>query len=92
MFSYVSSAHIINESSVEDLNKRIGSQTISVYNFRPTVIVKCLQYSEDSWNWLKIGDVIFQVIQPCVRCQLTTIDPETGIRNSNGEPLKTLKT
>lgn len=76
---------------MEDLNKRIGKPLATVYNFRPNIVVDCPAYIEDKWNWIKIGDVIFQVIKPCTRCVLTTINPETGERNKDGEPLKTLK-
>lgn len=73
---------------MNDLNEKID---ISVHNFRPSVIVDCPTFAEDSWNWIKIGDVVFQVIKPCTRCVLTTINPETGERRADGEPLKTLR-
>ena len=41
----------------------------------------------------RIGDnVILHFAKPCHRCIVTVVDPETGIRNKNGEPLKTLRT
>lgn len=91
LFTDLASGLIINENSVKDLNERIGEPTVTPNNFRPNIVVDCPAYLEDKWNWIKIGDVIFQVIKRCTRCSFTTIDQETGIRNENGEPLKTLK-
>jgi uncharacterized protein YcbX len=30
------------------------------------------------------------VVKPCSRCVITTIDPDTGERGANSEPLRTL--
>lgn len=87
----MSGGHIVNVNSVEDLNKKAEKHVATVHNFRPNIVVDCPAYAEDKWNWIKIGDVIFQVIKPCTRCILTTIDQETGERNKDGEPLRTLK-
>ena len=38
-----------------------------------------------------IGECEFQVVKPCSRCILTTVDPETG-EFSGKEPLRTLAT
>jgi len=48
-------------------------------------------YEEDKWDWIKIGNVILRNVRPCTRCIFTTIDPETGTKHPNTEPLKTLK-
>ncbi|MNP78164.1 MOSC domain protein [compost metagenome] len=32
------------------------------------------------------------MLKPCTRCILTTIDPQTGERSADREPLTTLKT
>ncbi|KAI4472803.1 hypothetical protein M0804_015603, partial [Polistes exclamans] len=85
------SYHLINESSVTDLNSRLEESITSSY-FRPNFVVKNANvYEEDSWDWIKIGDVVFRNVRPCTRCNLTTIDPETGTKSLKVEPLKTLK-
>ncbi|MCP4193808.1 MAG: MOSC domain-containing protein, partial [Planctomycetaceae bacterium] len=34
------------------------------------------------------GTVVFRVAKPCPRCTMTTVDPDTGVKEI--EPLKTL--
>lgn len=82
---------MINETTIEDLNDRLSDCQVSAHNFRPNIIVKSEPYAEDEWKWVKIGDAIFRLIKPATRCVLTTVDPETGIKNEKGEPLKTLR-
>ena len=48
-------------------------------------------YAEDGWKRIRIGDVEFRVVKPCSRCILTTIDPQTGERSADREPLATLQ-
>ncbi|XP_063627860.1 mitochondrial amidoxime reducing component 2-like [Cydia splendana] len=87
------SYHIINAASVTDLNARLRSCQVTHHTFRPNFVVQGPQpYEEDRWRFLKIGDNVFEVIKPCLRCVLTTIDPETGVRREEREPLETLKT
>ncbi|XP_034196557.2 mitochondrial amidoxime reducing component 2 isoform X2 [Osmia lignaria lignaria] len=85
------SYNLINESSITELNTRLDNPVIAD-QFRPNFVVKgAVPYEEDSWQWVKIGDVIFKNVMPCTRCIFTTIDPETGKKDSKAEPLKTLK-
>ncbi|XP_045453112.1 mitochondrial amidoxime reducing component 2 [Melitaea cinxia] len=88
------SYNLINEASVDDLNTRLnkGSQ-VSPRNFRPNfVLTGAKAYEEDNWKFIKIGNNVFEIIKPCTRCILTTIDPETGVHNAKTEPLEMLKT
>lgn len=48
-------------------------------------------HDEDSWDWVKIGDIIFRNIRPCTRCMVTTVDPQTGTKHPEFEPVKTLR-
>jgi len=82
---------LMNESSIADLNTRLD-EPVTSQNFRMNFMVKGpVAYEEDKWDWVKIGNVILRNLRPCTRCILTTIDPETGTKHSNAEPLKTLK-
>ncbi|XP_019877248.1 mitochondrial amidoxime-reducing component 1 isoform X2 [Aethina tumida] len=96
LYSDLSSVLIVNQQSVNDLNKKIGSGThVSVNNFRPNLVVDGTQiqpYAEDEWDWVKVGDVLFRKVKECTRCILTTVDPETATRSTDREPLKTLET
>lgn len=81
---------LIGENSLNDLNDRL-EQPVTMQSFRPNLVVDGIEaFAEDDWQQIKIGDVVFDLVKPCSRCVLTTVDPKTGIRRSDGEPLKTL--
>ncbi|XP_011868219.1 PREDICTED: mitochondrial amidoxime reducing component 2 [Vollenhovia emeryi] len=82
---------LINEASIADLNSRLD-EPVTSQQFRMNFVVKgATAYEEDKWDWVKIGNVIMRNVRPCTRCIFTTIDPETGTKHINAEPLKTLK-
>lgn len=87
---------LMNQVSVNDMNKKIGNSTISIENFRPNIVVdgpNLEPYAEDNWDWIKIGDgIILRNVKECTRCIFTTINADTGVRNANREPFKTLST
>ncbi|XP_041969138.1 mitochondrial amidoxime-reducing component 1 [Aricia agestis] len=86
------SYNLVNEASVQDLNGRLKESTVTHHNFRGNFLLSGAEpYAEDNWKYVKIGDNVFEVIKPCFRCVLTTIDPETGIHNPKTEPIETLK-
>ncbi len=81
---------LISEASLEDLNSRL-EKPVSMRRFRPNVVVSgCGPYAEDDWRRLRIGEVEFEGVKPCSRCIFTTIDPDTGEKDPNMEPLRTL--
>uniref|UniRef100_A0A8D8Q0N4 Mitochondrial amidoxime-reducing component 1 n=1 Tax=Cacopsylla melanoneura TaxID=428564 RepID=A0A8D8Q0N4_9HEMI len=92
-YSDIASYMIVNEESVNDLNTRVPcEEKFTSHYFRPNIVVKdCIPYEEDTWDWIKIGDAIFRVVKPCTRCIAITINPETGIKNSALEPIRTLR-
>jgi uncharacterized protein YcbX/ferredoxin len=83
---------LISAASLNRLNERTSS-AIKMTQFRPNIVVDNTDpFAEDSWKKIRIGDVEFDIVKPCSRCVFTTIDPETGQKNSDREPLKALKT
>lgn len=82
---------ITNTASLSDLNSRIGEE-ISMDAFRSNIVVESDEpWSEDGWGRIGIGDAVFELISPCVRCKVTTLDPnDPTIVNPNQEPLRTL--
>ncbi|WP_394841677.1 MOSC domain-containing protein [Pendulispora brunnea] len=58
--------------------------------FRPNLVIDGLDepFAEDNWKRIRIGDVAFRVVKPCVRCVMTTIEPNTLAKGK--EPLRTL--
>lgn len=83
---------LLTEGSVEDLNQKL-KEPVTAQQFRPNFVVKGPgAFEEDNWKWIKIGETVYRNVKPCNRCSVITVDPETGIRSSENEPMKTLKT
>ncbi|MHA7114726.1 MOSC domain-containing protein [Pseudomonas promysalinigenes] len=83
---------LIGRSSLDELNHRIG-RPMEMLRFRPNLVVKGAQpFAEDGWKRIRIGALVFRVLKPSVRCIFTTLDPATGERSLDREPLTTLKT
>ena len=82
---------LIGQASLEDLSQRVG-RPLEMLRFRPNLVVQGSDaYAEDSWKRIRIGEVEFRVVKSCSRCILTTIDPQTGQRSEDREPLATLQ-
>ena len=82
---------LIGQASLEDLSQRVG-RPLEMLRFRPNLVIQGSDaYAEDSWKRIRIGEVEFRVVKSCSRCILTTIDPQTGQRSEDREPLATLQ-
>ena len=83
---------VISEASLAELNKRSSSHH-TMAQFRTNLVVSGNEaFIEDSWKRIRIGEVEFEVIKPCQRCILTTVNPNTAQYHPNKEPLKTFST
>ena len=81
---------VIAQSSLDDLNTRTPAP-MSMRRFRPNLVVSGgAPYAEDAWRRVRIGSVEFEGVENCERCELPTIDPETGITDPRREPMRTL--
>jgi hypothetical protein len=81
---------IASEESLADLNSRLETP-VQMNRFRPNIVVRgCDPFAEDTWNQIAIGDVKLDVVKPCARCVVTTIDKDTLA--TSREPLRTLAT
>ena len=79
---------IISSASLEELNRSL-EKPIKMNRFRPNIVISgCEPYAEDAWRQIKIGDLLLDVVKPCARCVVTTIEQETATKER--EPLKTL--
>lgn len=79
---------VISQASLDDLNSRLA-EPVSMIRFRPNFVVTGTEaFAEDQWKNITIGDLNFEVVKPCARCVLTTVNPETAEKGP--EPLKTL--
>ncbi|MBI9070903.1 MAG: MOSC domain-containing protein [Melioribacteraceae bacterium] len=81
---------IISEESLTDLNSRLIDK-VEMDRFRPNFVVTgCNAYEEDEWSEFKIGGLNFKGVKSCARCVITTIDQNSGEKNS--ETLNILST
>lgn len=81
---------LVSRASLEELNRRLP-RPVTIEHFRPNLVLEgCEPFAEDSWKRLRVGDVELEIVKPCSRCVFTTVDPRTGVKASDGEPLRTL--
>jgi uncharacterized protein len=81
---------LIGQESLNELNSRL-QYPVPMNRFRPNVVFSGGQpFSEDSLRKIKIGNLNFEVVKPCARCVMTTVDQDKGLKGN--EPLKTLST
>ncbi|XP_071452361.1 mitochondrial amidoxime reducing component 2-like isoform X2 [Hetaerina americana] len=83
---------LLSESSVADLNRRLEKE-VTALQFRPNFVVRGTYspYEEENWEWIQIGEAVFRNIRPCTRCVLTTVDPFSGKKADDMQPLKELR-
>ncbi|XP_013404530.1 mitochondrial amidoxime reducing component 2 [Lingula anatina] len=92
-FADYSAVMLMTEPSLNNVNKALpDGKHVEVSWFRPNVVVSgCGEFAEDSWQKLRIGDNYFRQVKLCQRCIVVTVDPDTGIRDPDTEPLKTMR-
>ena len=79
---------IIGEGSMQQLNKKL-KEPMSVHPFRPNFTFSGGDpHCEDEWMAIRIGSVRFKATINRARCQVITVNPQTG--RFRKEPLKTL--
>lgn len=66
-----------------------GRDPLPMTRFRPNVVVAGSEaWAEDDWRRIRIGEATFRAVKGCSRCVMTTIDPDTGVREK--EPIASL--
>jgi len=79
---------LIGQSSLDDLNSKLDAP-LPMDRFRPNLVFSGAEpFAEDTWKTIRIGECIFQIVKPCARCVITTINQETAEQGK--EPLRTL--
>ena len=78
---------LCSKASLEDLNSRLF-EAVGMERFRPNVVISgAPAYAESEWKRVRIGGVEFDVVKPCSRCSMITLDSQGAFSK---EPLKTL--
>jgi len=81
---------LLSEASLEDLNRRLP-RPVEIERFRPNLVLSGgPPYAEDRWEVLEVRGIRLHAVKPCARCTIPTVDPQTGERDPQGEPLRTL--
>ena len=69
---------LIGVTSLDELNRALP-EPIASLRFRPNIVVAGAEaYAEDKWKRVRIGDIEFDVVKPCSRCVIPSIDPATA--------------
>ncbi|MAZ26218.1 MAG: hypothetical protein CL868_03955 [Cytophagaceae bacterium] len=90
LFPDTSPIHLISKKSLDDLNSRLKNK-VDVNFFRPNLFISGeIPYEEDNWDSICIGECVFKVVTKTKRCVFININPMTGERDIDSEPLKTL--
>jgi uncharacterized protein len=87
---------ILSEESLADLNDRLserGKDRVKMNRFRPNMVVKnTTAYAEDTWKKIEVAGITCEVVKPCKRCAMITIDWDNGTIPDVKEPTATLAT
>ena len=68
---------VLSTASIGFVNLNL-LKTVDWRRFRPNLVVSSEQpFEEDSWSTIQIGEAVFELVKPCARCVMITVDPET---------------
>lgn len=69
---------LTTQASLDAINRELP-EAIGMERFRPNIVVSGTEaFAEDSWRRLRIGNIEFDVVKPCSRCVIPSIDPRTA--------------
>ena len=81
---------LANTASLDAVNARLY-QPVPMARFRPNVVVRHdVEWAEDGWSRLRIGEVVLDLVKPCDRCVVTSIDQDLG-RPASIDPMPALR-
>ncbi len=84
---------VTTSASLDALNEAVaanGGERVPMRRFRPNIVIEGTDpWAEDFWKTIRIGGIDFDLVKPCDRCVVTTLDQSTGEKKGR-EPLKTL--
>jgi uncharacterized protein len=77
---------IANQASLDDLNGRLP-HPIPMDRFRPNmVIADWPAFAEDGIRRIRCGEVEFELVKPCTRCTIPSLDQQTGEVSTDPTP------
>jgi uncharacterized protein len=73
---------ITSEAALADLNRRLqakGEAPVDMDRFRPNIVLDGVEaFDEDYADQLMVGSAVLEVVKPCVRCTVPSVDPARG--------------
>lgn len=79
---------VVTSGSAAQVSEWVGAP-MAVERFRPNVVIDGSRaFEEDHWASLRCGDITLDLVKPCSRCTITTVDPGTAARGK--EPMASL--
>lgn len=79
---------MIGQASLDQFNTYLQTP-ISMLHLRPNLVFSgATAFAEDGWKRIRVGSVEFDVVKPCSRCVVPSIDPSTG--EKRGDVLRVL--
>ena len=85
---------VASEASLADLNARLqakGLAPAAIERFRPNIVLYGVEaFDEDYARTVRVGDAVIELVRPCVRCTVPSVDPTLG--EQGDEPGDTLAT
>lgn len=81
---------VATAASLRDLERQLATP-LGMERFRPNLVIEgATPWAEDGWARLRIGGVELDLVKPCVRCVITTVDQRLGVVTGE-EPLAGLR-
>lgn len=72
---------VTTQSSLDRLNDRLDTP-VPMDRFRPNLVIEGTEpHAEDGWRRLRIGDAEIDLVKPCSRCAVPSIDQRTASRD-----------
>jgi len=73
---------VTSEASLADINARLerkGLPPVDIDRFRPNIVLDGIEaFEEDYAKELRVGDAVIELVKPCVRCTVPSVDPARG--------------
>jgi uncharacterized protein YcbX len=72
---------VLSSATLDELNRRLP-RPVPVDRFRPNLVIAGAEpHAEDSWRRLRIGSAEIELVKPCSRCAVPSIDQASGGRD-----------
>ncbi len=87
---------VATTDSLRALNRTIvaaGGEAVPMSRFRPNLVVDDAEggaWAEDNWAAIRVGDAVFDLVKPCARCTVTTVDQNRGVFDGP-QPIEALR-